>query len=110
MFSLAYGVISKGIHCVTVWNSKRLAVTQVEGSWDHAEQTDLWGRGRKSNYLLFAFIYIYRGFPGGSDSEESACNIGDLCLIPGLERSTGEGNRYPLQYSCLENSVDRGAG
>ena len=41
MFSLAYGVISKGIHCVIVWNSKRLAVTQVEGSWDCAERMDL---------------------------------------------------------------------
>ena len=64
--------------------------------------------GRVTIYYLP--LYIHRGFPGGSDSEESACNIGDLCLIPGLERSTGEGNRYPLQYSCLENSVDRGAG
>ena len=105
-------MISKGIHCVIVWNSKRLAVTQVEGSWDRAERMDLWGRGRKSNFLLFAFIYIYifGGFPGGLGSEESACNTGDLCLIPGSERSPGEGNGYPLQYSCLENSMDRGAG
>ena len=49
------------------------------------------------------------GSPGGSDSKESACNVGDLGSIPGLERSPGEGNGYPLQYSCLENSVDRGA-
>ena len=48
-------------------------------------------------------------FPGGSDGKESACNAGDLCLIPGLGRSLGEGNGYPLQYSCLENSTDRGA-
>ena len=94
-------MISKGIHCVIVWNSKRLAVTQVEGSWDRAERMDLWGRGRKSNFLLFAFIYIciLGGFPGGLGSEESACNTGDLCLIPGSERSPGEGNGYPLQYS-----------
>ena len=45
-------------------------------------------------------------FPGGSDSEESACSAGDLCLIPGLGRSAGEGNRYPFQYSGLENSMD----
>ena len=44
-----------------------------------------------------------------SDSKESACNVGDLGSIPGLGRSPGEGNGYPLQYSCLENSVDRGA-
>ena len=49
------------------------------------------------------------GFPGGSDSKESACNAGDLCSIPGSGRSPGEGNGDPLQYSCLENSMDRGA-
>ena len=49
------------------------------------------------------------GFPGGSDSRESACNAGDLGSIPGLGRSPGEGNGNPLQYSCLENSIDRGA-
>ena len=45
----------------------------------------------------------------GSDSKESACNAGDLCLIPGLGRFSGEGQGYPLQYSGLENSMDRGA-
>ena len=49
------------------------------------------------------------GFSGGSAGKESACNVGDLGLIPGLERSPGEGNSYPLQYSGLENSMDRGA-
>ena len=44
------------------------------------------------------------GFPGGSDSKESACNAGDLGLIPGLGRSPGEGYDNPLQDSCLENS------
>ena len=43
------------------------------------------------------------GFPGGSAGEESACNAGDLGSIPGLGRSPGEGNSYPLQYSSLEN-------
>ena len=45
-------------------------------------------------------------FPGGSDGKESACNVGDLGLIPGLGRSPGEGKGYPLQYSGLENSMD----
>ena len=44
--------------------------------------------------------------PGGSDGKESACNAGDLGLIPGLGRSPGEGKGYPLQYSGLENSMD----
>ena len=48
------------------------------------------------------------GFPGGSDSKESACNSGDPGSIPGLGRSPGEVNGYPLQYSSLENSMDRG--
>ena len=49
------------------------------------------------------------GFPGGSDSKDSVCNAGNPGLIPGLGRSPGEGNGNPLQYSCLENLVDRGA-
>ena len=44
----------------------------------------------------------------GSDGKESACNAGDLGSIPEKGRSLGEGNGYPLQYSCLENSMDRG--
>ena len=48
-------------------------------------------------------------FPGGSDGKESTCNAGDLGLISGSGRSPGEGNGYPLHYSCLENPMDRGA-
>ena len=47
-------------------------------------------------------------FPGGSDSQESACNMGDLGSIPRSERSPGEWNDNPLQYSCLGNPMDRG--
>ena len=49
------------------------------------------------------------GFPGGSVSKESACNSGDQAPIPGSGRSPGEGNGNPLQYSCLENPMDKGA-
>ena len=49
------------------------------------------------------------GFPGGSDGKESACKAGDSGLIPGLGRSPGEGSGNPLQYSCLQDSMDRGA-
>jgi len=49
------------------------------------------------------------GFPDGSDGKESACYVGDLGSIPGSGRSPGEVKGYPLQYSCLENSMDRGA-
>ena len=53
-------------------------------------------------------MYIY-AFPGGSEVKASACNEGDLGSIPGLGRSPGEGNGNPLQYSCLENPMDREA-
>ena len=49
------------------------------------------------------------GFPGGLDGKESPCYVGDPGLIPGSGRSPGVGNSNPLQYPCLENSVDRGA-
>ena len=51
---------------------------------------------------------VFSGFPGGSDSKASACNVEDLGSIPGSGRSPGEGNSNPLQYSCLENPMDRG--
>ena len=56
----------------------------------------------RSNYLKLCF-------PGGSDGKESACGAGDLGLIPGSGRSPGGGHGNPLQYSCLENPMDRGA-
>ena len=49
------------------------------------------------------------GFPGSSDGKEAACNTEDPGSIPGLGRSSGEGNGHPFQYSCLENSMDREA-
>ena len=54
-------------------------------------------------------INIHQGSPGGSESKEFACNEGDLGLIPRSGRSPGERNGTPFQYSCLENSMDRGA-
>ena len=50
-----------------------------------------------------------RGFPGGSDGKESACNVRDPDSTPGLERSSGERHGNPLQYSCLENYMNGGA-
>ena len=52
---------------------------------------------------------LQKGFPGDSDGKESPHNAGDQSLIPGLGRPLGDGNGNPLQYSCLENPVDRGA-
>ena len=58
----------------------------------------------KVNYISFI---SYLGFPDGSGGKESVCNEGDLGSIPGLGRSPGEGKGYPLQYSGLENPMDR---
>ena len=59
--------------------------------------------------LLTISITGKRGFPAGSDGKESALNAGDLGSIPGSGRSPGEGNGYRLQYSYLENSMEKGA-
>ena len=59
--------------------------------------------------VRFATLEAIWGFPGGSAGKESSCNAGDLGSIPGSGRSPEEGNGYPLQYSYLENPMDRGA-
>ena len=57
--------------------------------------------------LINGISILIKGFPGGSDGNESACSAGDLGSIPGSGRSLGEGHGNPLQYSCLGNSMDR---
>ena len=59
-------------------------------------------------YFELKLLMKHLGYSGGSDGKEPACNAGDQGLIPGSGRSPGEENGYPLQYSCLENSIDRG--
>ena len=61
--------------------------------------------GQTVHYVQLVRIRV---FPGGLSGKDSACNVGDLGLIPRLERSHGGGNGNPLQYSCLGNSMDRG--
>ena len=58
--------------------------------------------------IFLSLVQKERGFPGVSDGKETACNTGDLDLIPGLGRSPEEGSGYPPQSSCLESSMDRG--
>ena len=60
-------------------------------------------------FLCYLSLNIKYGFPGASDGKESACNARYPGSIPGSGRSSGEGNGYPSQYSCLENSIDREA-
>ena len=80
----------------SVHNRQKVGSVQMSTSW----------RVDKQNL----YLYNGMGFPGGSDGKESACKAGDLGSIPGWGRSPGEGNSYPLQFTCLENSMDRGAG
>ena len=62
-----------------------------------------------SSFVAGCYSIIYMGFPHSSVSEESACSVGDVDSIPGSQRSPGEGNGNPLQYSCLEHPMGRGA-
>ena len=60
------------------------------------------------HFLEFGGDISHTGFPGGSDGKESVYDVGDPASTSGSGRSSGEGNGYPLQYSCLGNSMDRG--
>ena len=79
----------------------------------YVETSTLFLQGAATNvaisYSFLPFMLCFQDFPGGSDGKASACNAGDLGSIPGSGRSSGEGNGNPLQYSCLENPMDRGA-
>ena len=74
-------------------------------------QLALWQQDQLSRtlYIFLLFLHSKMIFPDGSSSKKSACNAGDSGLIPGSGRSPGEGNGYFSKYSCLENSMDRGA-
>ena len=61
-------------------------------------------------HVKVCFKNLPGGFPGGSDGKASACKVGDPGSIPGSGRSPGEGNGNPLQYSCLENSIEEPCG
>ena len=68
-----------------------------------------WTTKEFPSIYYFLFNIVSQGFSGGSDGRESACSTGDAASLAGLGRSPGEVNSNPLQYSCLENSMDRGA-
>ena len=67
-------------------------------------------QGSPNPVIIISYYYhnLLEAFLGGSVGKESACNVGDPGSIPGWGRSLGEGNGNPLQYSCLENPIDRG--
>ena len=90
-----------GVHVLKVWFS--LHISPGMELLDHMIVVS----------FLRIFHTVFQGFPGGSVDKEPACNVGDagdMGLTPGLGGSPGGGHGNPLQYSCLENPMDRGAG
>ena len=88
-----------------------LATEQQQLMWVDVEsvtQSEV-SQKEKNKYCILIRIYRIQDFPGSSDGKASVYNAGDPGSIPGLGRSTGEGNGNPLQYYCLENPMDRGA-
>ena len=83
---------------------------EVPGGDVHRRGT---GKGNKNIHItglqIKEKIMKRMSFPGGSDGKEYACSARDVGLIPGLRRSPGQGNASSLQYSCLENPMNRGA-
>ena len=71
--------------------------------------THLWAPRACCPSLIQILLFCARSFPGGSDGKESVCDVEDPGSIPRLGRSPGEENGYPLQCSCLEDPMDRGA-
>ena len=93
------------------WLSSSSPYINTTLSWSLLLSSKFWNL--KVCVLLFYFFFLkialaIWSFPDGSKGKESACNAGDRGLIPGSERSPGGGNGNPLQYSCLENPMDRG--
>ena len=92
-------------HVLIITNSC-IDIEALKRSLDKNQLQNLWGSLQSEDA---SFLHQNWGFPGGSDGQESSCNAGDQGLVPKSGRSPGEGNGYPLQYSCLESSKDRGA-
>ena len=90
-------------------NSSRWALIGLKSPASIEYASDVLKLWSARERLTFGFLYHESvGFSSSSDSKASACNVGDLGSMPGWGRSPGEGNDNPLQYPCLQNSMDRG--
>ena len=98
-----------------IWFQSYMLITAVSEKQDSDKKAALIRASKMASRSFQVMTFWTRirkvvfGHPGGSDCKESACNTGDPGSIPGSGRSPGKGNGNPLQYSCLENSMDRGA-
>ena len=90
------------IYLIAIWHLEHL-LYEVKDEWDWLEKKSLNLR------INWAYMYFVMGFPGGLDGKEYPCNVGDPSSIPGSGRSLGGGNGNPVQYSCLEFSIDEDA-
>ena len=102
-----------GLERMKTWGSEEWVGSGNIGAVDCQSPCELF-RDPSSNpgpweYIFKNLHFSHEDFPGGSDGKASTYNAGDPGSIPGLGRSSGEGNGNPLQHSCLENPVDRGA-
>ena len=102
--------VPKQLHIHLLWRQGRggCGKEQRQGSDIQNAAPELTGVYVCSHSGIYMNTKYSTGFPGGSDGKESACKAGDLGSIPGLGRYLGEGKGYPLQRSCLENSMDKG--
>ena len=102
-----HGCVSTGRRRETRIRDKKQLLPTIEIAWVSVFTLVLTGNVNSqithSEGIGYPLQPVFLGFPGGSDSKESACNVGELGLTPGLERSPGGGHGNPLQYSCLEN-------
>ena len=107
--SLGYNDLQYEIQHKTVFDAEWQVRFHCLGSGVSRHPRDGETERHRHQDLFNALAHVIMGFPGGSDAKESACNAGDPGSIPGWGRSPGGGHGNPLQYSCLENPMDRGA-
>ena len=100
--TLEWGAIAFSTHCLEMTFKNTVSCPNCSELYPDLKQSSV--KGKQIHILR-----LLKGFPGSSDSKESTGNAGDLNSIPGSGRCPGEGNGSPLQYSCLENPMDRGA-
>ena len=95
---------------ISVKNTMGILIENTSNLWITLGSMDILTMFQSMDVFPFMYIfYNFGGFPGGSDGKASACNAGDPGSFPGSGRSPGEGNGNPLQHSCLENPMKRGA-
>ena len=110
LFSLILsGVYSEFFRDRMMWCGNRLNVEADMRIQLSSVKPDIKEICKNVNPISLSLIIIFLGFPGGTNGRESACNAGDVGWIPGLGTSPGGGHGNSLQYSCLGNSMDRGA-